>query len=72
MSPFKGASSTPPAECIKFEVGLEVGLSPDDFVLHGDPVPSPKGGLSLLDPTECGVCVPRYNTGFYKLKSLLK
>ena len=25
-------------------LGMEVGLSPGDFVLDGDPVPSPKGG----------------------------
>jgi len=24
-------------------LGTEVGLSPDDFVLDGDPAPSPKG-----------------------------
>jgi len=27
-------------------LGMEVGLSPGDFVLHGDPAPSPKWGLS--------------------------
>jgi len=32
------------AGCIKIPVGLEVGLSPGDFVLDGDPAPSPKGG----------------------------
>ena len=25
-------------------LGMEVGLSPGEFVLDGDPVPSPKGG----------------------------
>jgi len=29
-------------------LGMEVDLSPDDFVLHGDPAPSPKGGGALL------------------------
>ena len=27
--------------------GMEVGLSPDDFVLHRDPVPSPIGGIKM-------------------------
>jgi len=30
------------AGCIKMPVGMEVGLSPRDFVLHGDPAPLPK------------------------------
>ena len=30
---------------MKLVLGTEVGLSPGDFVLHGDPVPSPKMGL---------------------------
>jgi len=25
-------------------LGMELGLIPGDFVLHGDPAPSPKGG----------------------------
>jgi len=29
---------------IKVPLGMEVGLSPDDIVLDGDPAPSPKGG----------------------------
>ena len=29
---------------IKMVLGMEVGLSPGDFVLDGDPAPSPKGG----------------------------
>ena len=29
---------------IKMALGMEVGLSQDDFVLHGDPVPLPKSG----------------------------
>jgi len=33
---------------IKMALGMEVGLSPDDFVLDGDPAPSPKrGGASF-------------------------
>jgi len=31
---------------MKLVLGMEVGLSPGDFVLDGDPAPSPKGGLS--------------------------
>ena len=29
---------------IKMPLGMEVGLSPGDFVLHGDPPPPQKGG----------------------------
>jgi len=32
------------AGCIKMSLGMEVGLSPGDFVFDGDPAPSPKGG----------------------------
>jgi len=32
------------ARCIKMPLGMEVVLSPGDFVLHGDPVPSPEKG----------------------------
>jgi len=32
------------AGCIKMPLGTEVGLSPGDFVLHGDPAPSQKRG----------------------------
>ena len=32
------------AGCIKMALGMEVGLSPRDFVLDGDPAPSQKGG----------------------------
>jgi len=28
-------------------LGMDVGLSPGDFVLDGDPAPSPKGGGAL-------------------------
>jgi len=31
------------AGCIKMPLNLEVGLSPGDFVLDGDPAPTPKG-----------------------------
>jgi len=34
------------AECIKMPLGMEVGLSPGDFVLDGDPAPSRKRGRS--------------------------
>jgi len=36
------------AGCIKMPLGMEVGLSPGEFVLGGDPVPSPKEGRSPL------------------------
>jgi len=32
--------------CIKMSLGMEVGLSPGDFVLDGDPAPPQKGGGS--------------------------
>jgi len=32
------------AGCIKMPLGMEVGLSPGDFVLDGDPAPFPKRG----------------------------
>jgi len=31
------------AGCIKMPLGMEVGMSPGDFVLDGDPAPTPKG-----------------------------
>jgi len=37
----------PNAGCIKMPIGMDVGLSPGDFVLDGDPVPSPKRERSL-------------------------
>jgi len=36
------------AACIKMPVSMEVGLGPDDIVLHGDPAPSPKWRRSPL------------------------
>ena len=36
------------AGCIKMPLGMDVGLSPGDFVLDGDPVPSPKRGGAPL------------------------
>ena len=38
--------------CIKIPLGMEVGLSPEDFVLDGDPAPSPKKGVEppVFDP----------------------
>jgi len=48
------------AECIKMPLGMEVGLSPDDFVLDGDTAPTPKEadphaifGPRLLWPNGC-------------------
>ena len=52
-----GAAAEPPqfsahfsygqtAECIKMPLGIDVGLSPGDFVLDGNPVSSPKRGRS--------------------------
>jgi len=49
------------ARCIKMSLGMEVGLSPGDFVLNGDPAPSPIRGRSpfpifgrfLLRPNGC-------------------
>ena len=35
------------AGCIKMPLGTDVGLSPRDFVLDGDPVPLPKKGPIL-------------------------
>jgi len=34
------------ARCIKMSLGMEVGLSPDDIVLDGDPAPPPLKGHS--------------------------
>jgi len=36
------------AACIKMAVGMEVSVGPDDIVLHGDQLPSPKRGRSPL------------------------
>ena len=48
------------AGCIKMPFGMEVDLSPGDFVLDGDPAPTPKGaephpifGPRLLWPNGC-------------------
>jgi len=41
------------AECIKMPLGIDVGISPVDFVLYGDPVPPPQNsGRSpqIFDP----------------------
>jgi len=38
------------AGCIKISLGMEVGIDPGDFALHGDPVPplpQKKGGAQL-------------------------
>jgi len=42
------------AGCIKMPLGMEVGLSPADFGLDGDPVPSPKKGV---EPPIFGPCL---------------
>jgi len=40
------------AGCVKMPHGMEVGLSPADFVLHGDPASSAKrGGAPNFRPT---------------------
>jgi len=36
------------AECIKMPLGMEVGLSPGDFLLDGDPAVFPKKGAEPL------------------------
>jgi len=48
------------AGCIKMPLGMEIGLSPGDFVLDGNPAPTPKGaerhpffGSRLLWPNSC-------------------
>jgi len=42
----------PNAGCMKMTLCIEVGLSPGDFVLDGDPAPSPKwGGAPNFWPT---------------------
>jgi len=41
------------AGCIKMPLGMEVGLGPGHFVLHGDPVPPKKGA----QPTIFGPCL---------------
>ena len=42
------------AGCIKMPLGMDVGLSPGDFVLDGDPVPIPKNGAG---PQIFGPCL---------------
>jgi len=42
------------ARCIKMPLGMDVRLSPGDFVLAGDPAPSPKRGRS---PQIFGPCL---------------
>jgi len=52
------------AAWIKMPLGTEVGLSPGDFVLDGDPAPPQKGaesrifGPCLLRPTAAWVKMP--------------
>jgi len=41
---------------IKMVVGMDVGISPGDFVLDGDPAPIPKTGA---DPPIFGPCLLR-------------
>ena len=40
------------AGCIKMPLGMEVGLSPGDFVLDGDPAPFPKRRRSPGEPPQ--------------------
>ena len=59
-SPKRGRSSHPKfsahvycgqtAGWIKMVLGMEVGLSPGDYVLDGDQAPSPKRGRSRISP----------------------
>jgi len=42
------------AGCIKMPLGVEVRLSPGDFVLDADPAPLPKNGAQ---PAICGPCL---------------
>ena len=42
------------AECITMPLGMEVGLSPGDFVLDGDLLPSPKKGGGAPPPKFSG------------------
>ena len=42
------------AGCIKMPLGMDVGLSPGNFVLDGDPVPLPKKGA---EPPIFGACL---------------
>jgi len=44
------------AGCIKMPLDMEVGLKPGDFVLHGDPAPSPKRGGARF-PENFGPCL---------------
>ena len=44
---------------MKLVLGMEVGLSPGDFVLDGDPAPFPKRGAKL--PQIFGPCLMRPN-----------
>jgi len=46
------------AGCIKMPLGMEVGLSPGDFLLDGDPSPLPKKGA---EPPIFGPCLLRSN-----------
>ena len=38
-------------------LGIEEGLGPDDFVLHGDPAPLPKRGRSPPPKKKIGPCL---------------
>jgi len=42
---------------------MEVGLSPGDFVLDGDPAPSPKGGRAPI----FGPCLLRQTAAWIKM-----
>jgi len=42
------------AGCIKMPLGMEVGVSPGDFVLDGDPAPQKEGGPPFSAHVCCG------------------
>jgi len=52
------------AGCIKMSLGMEIGLSPGDFVLDGNPAPLPKRGWSL------GAYSPHFRPMFIVAKRL--
>jgi len=50
------------AGCVKMPLGMDVGLSPGDFVLDGEPVPSPRqmaGWVKMPLGMEVGLSRPR-------------
>ena len=45
------------AVCIRIPLGTEVGLVPNDIVLHGDPAPPPKKRKKSAQPPIFGPCL---------------